>query len=96
MKAIGQLAESAILVAVVGLFSGCTAPRRVHVRVVQADTPTSVPASRRGKIETLSLALLEGSTYENDEAVANTGVWNQYEARDCVASVGNGVFGRAG
>ena len=71
----------AIVVTVISLFSGCAAPNRVHIRGVQGNKLPHVTTSRGDKLETLSLALLESCTYENDEAVANAKVWNQYEGQ---------------
>jgi len=64
---------------------GCTWRPRVHVGGLQDGEPLGVPTSRRATIESLSLALLENSSAENDEAVANPHTWKEYEQQAHVA-----------
>ncbi len=85
MNPIRQISTLSIVGGVLGFSHGCIAPHRVHVSGFQAGQPLHVSTSRSARIEALSLALLENSSYENDVQVANADKWSQYEAGDHVA-----------
>ena len=81
-RAVGRIVASVIGLFLLSSAPACSQAHRVVVQGVQNGRSLPVPASGIARLEQLSLALLESTSYENDSSIANSETWNRYSDGD--------------